>query len=71
MKRKLAPRNPFVALAKTRKAGSHTKPIKSLRRQDKQALAKTVRQSPKSSHKPIPFEFACAMASSFVVFGWA
>ena len=48
MKKNLAPRNPFVALAKFRKAGSHTKPTKSLRRQDKQALGKTAKQSPES-----------------------
>jgi hypothetical protein len=40
MKSKGKPRNPFVALAKFRKAGSHAKPVKSLRRQEKQALAK-------------------------------
>ena len=30
------PRNPFAGLAKSRVAGSHAKPHKSLRRQDKQ-----------------------------------
>jgi hypothetical protein len=40
MKPKIKPRNPFVALAKFRKAGVHTKPAKSLRRHEKQALAK-------------------------------
>ena len=43
---KRVPRNPFVALARFRKAGFHTKPEKSLRRQDKQALAQSVKQSP-------------------------
>ena len=38
MKSKGKPRNPFVALAKFRKAGSHAKPVKSLRRHEKQAL---------------------------------
>ena len=36
MKRKIpAPRNPFVAAAKFRKAGAHTKPHKALRRAEK------------------------------------
>lgn len=69
MKPKRSPRNPFVALAKFRKAGSHTKPSKSLRRQDKQALAKTAKQSPESWHKRISFESAFAMASVSQVFG--
>lgn len=53
MKPKRPPRNPFVALAKFRKAGSHTKPVKSLRRHEKQALAKTTKHSPESWHKHI------------------
>jgi hypothetical protein len=53
MKPKGTLRNPFVALAKFRKAGSHTKPVKSLRRHEKQALAKTAKQSPESWHKHI------------------
>jgi hypothetical protein len=64
MKKKLAPRNPFVALAKFRKAGFHTKPTKSLRRQDKQVLAKSAKQPTESWHKGISFEFSVAMASS-------
>lgn len=67
MKKKLAPRNPFVALAKFRKAGFHNKPVKSLRRQEKQLLAKTARQMPESWHKRISMESAFAMASSFIV----
>ena len=33
----LNPRNPFVTLAHKRKAGSHAKPYKAQRRQDKNA----------------------------------
>ena len=62
MKPKIKPRNPFVVLAKFRKAGSHEKPAKSLRRQDKQALAKTAKQSPESWHKCISSECTSAMA---------
>jgi hypothetical protein len=43
MKTKRVPRNPYVALAKFRQAGAHTKPTKSVRRQDKQSLAQAVR----------------------------
>ncbi len=43
MKPKRAPRNPFVAVAKFRKAGSHTKPVKALGRHEKQALAKVAK----------------------------
>ena len=46
MKKKLTPRNPFVALAKFRKAGFHTKQTKSLRRQDKQVLRTSLAASP-------------------------
>ncbi len=63
MKKKLAPRNPFVALAKFRKAGAHAKPTKSLRRRDKQGLAKTVNQSSESWHQRLSFESAFAMTS--------
>ena len=63
MKKKLTPRNPFVALAKFRKAGFHTKQTKSLRRQDKQVLAKTVKQSPESWQKCISAESTFAMTS--------
>ena len=63
MKKKLAPRNPFVALAKFRKAGAHKKPAKSLRRRDKQGLGKTVNQSTESWHKRISLESAFAMTS--------
>lgn len=62
MKSKIKPRNPFVALAKFRKAGSHEKPEKSLRRQENQTLAKTVKQLPESWHKCIPPECSSAMA---------
>ena len=62
MKPKIKPRNPFVALAKFRKAGSHEKPAKSLRRQEKQALAKSAKQSPESWHKCISPECSSAMA---------
>lgn len=62
MKLKIKPRNPFVVLAKFRKAGSHEKPTKSLRRQDKQALAKNAKQSPESWQKRISLECPSAMA---------
>ena len=62
MKPKIKPRNPFVVLAKFRKAGSHEKPAKSLRRHEKQTLAKTARQSPESWHKCISPECSSAMA---------
>ncbi len=64
MKMKRLPRNPFVALAKFRRAGFHIKPIKSSRRQEKQALAKIAKQLPVSWHKRISLEFAAAMTSS-------
>ena len=63
MKQVIKPRNPFVALAKFRKAGSHEKPAKSLRRHEKQMLAKTIKQSPGSWHKCISNECASAMAT--------
>lgn len=62
MKSKIKPRNPFVALAKFRKAGSHETPAKSLRRQEKQTLAKTAKQLPDSWHKCISPECTSAMA---------
>ncbi|MDR2195718.1 MAG: hypothetical protein LBE50_03825 [Gallionellaceae bacterium] len=34
----MAPRNPFVAAAKFKKAGAHKKPYKAIRRAEKQAL---------------------------------
>ena len=40
MKPKFKPRNPLVAPARFRKAGSHEKPFKTQRRADKVALAK-------------------------------
>ena len=61
MKPKIKPRNPFVALAKFRKAGSHEKPTKSLRRQEKQTLAKTDNQSSELWHNRIPRECGSAM----------
>ena len=63
MKSKIKPRNPFVALAKFRKAGSHEKPAKSLRRHEKQVLAKTAKQSPESWQKGISIECSSAMTS--------
>lgn len=62
MKLKIKPRNPFVAIAKFRKAGSHEKPSKALRRHEKQELAKTAKQSPDSWQKCISSEIAFAMA---------
>ncbi|MGB4347633.1 MAG: hypothetical protein WBJ21_14690 [Burkholderiaceae bacterium] len=67
MKPKGTPRNPFVALAKFRKAGSHTKPVKSLRRHEKQALAKSAKQSSESWHKRISTENAFAMISASLI----
>ena len=67
MKSKGKPRNPFVALAKFRKAGSHTKPVKSLRRHEKQTLAKTAKQSPESWHKRISNESAFVMISASLI----
>ncbi|GAB1392552.1 hypothetical protein MASR1M60_07150 [Rhodocyclaceae bacterium] len=63
MKPKIKPRNPFVALAKFRKAGSHEKSAKSLRRQEKQALAKTAKQAPESWHNRISTGCGYAMTS--------
>ena len=68
MNKKLKPRNPFVALAKFRKAGFHDKPDKSMRRQEKQILAKTIKQSPESWHKCISMKGASAMASGCLGF---
>ena len=62
MKPKIKPRNPFVELAKFRKAGAHTKPVKSLRRHEKQALAKEAKQSPESCHNRIAHQFGSVMA---------
>lgn len=62
MKPKIKPRNPFVALTKFRKAGSHTKPAKSLRRHEKQALAKAAKQSPESCHNRIAHQLGSVMA---------
>lgn len=62
MKPKIKPRNPFVALAKFRKAGAHAKPAKSLRRHEKQALAKEAKQSPESCHNRIAHQFGSVMA---------
>ena len=61
MKPKIKPRNPFVELAKFRKAGAHTKPVKSLRRHEKQALAKEAKQSPESCHNRIAHQFGSVM----------
>jgi len=61
MKPKIKPRNPFVALAKFRKARAHTKPAKSLRRHEKQALAKAAKQSPESFHNRIAQQFGSVM----------
>jgi len=67
MKSKGKPRNPFVALAKFRKAGSHAKPVKSLRRHEKQALAKAAKQSSESWQKRISNENAFAMISASLI----
>ncbi len=67
MKPKRAPRNPFVAVAKFRKAGSHTKPVKSLRRHEKQALAKAAKQSPESWQKRISSEYVFALISANLI----
>ena len=64
MKSKGKPRNPFVTLAKFRKAGSHAKPMKSLRRQEKQAPAKAAKQSSESWQKRISNENTFAMISA-------
>lgn len=61
MKLKIKPRNPFVALAKFRKAGTHTKPTKSLRRHEKQVLAKVAKQSSGSCHNRIARQFGSVM----------
>jgi hypothetical protein len=61
MKPKIKPRNPFVALAKFRKAGAHTKPAKSLRRHEKQTLAKAAKQSSESCHNRIAQQFGSVM----------
>ncbi len=68
MNKKVKPRNPFVATAKFRNAGSHTKPLKSLRRREKQALAKTAKQSPESWHKCISSESTYAMTPGYLGF---
>lgn len=62
MKPKIKPRNPFVALTKFRKAGAHTKPAKSLRRHEKQAIAKAAKQSPESCHNRVAHQFGSVMA---------
>ncbi len=67
MKPKRAPRNPFVALAKSRKAGSHTKPVKSLRRHEKQALAKAAKQLPESWQKRISYEYVFTLISANLI----
>jgi len=64
MKPKIKPRNPFVALAKFRKAGTHEKSAKSLRQQARQSLAKAVKQSPELWHKGIPIQCLSAMTSA-------
>ena len=67
MKSKGKSRNPLVALAKFRKAGSRTKPVKSLRRHEKQALAKAAKQSSESWQKRISNENAFAMISAGLI----
>lgn len=64
MKPRIKPRNPFVAFAQFRKAGSHEKPAKPLRRQAKQALAKVAKQSPESWHERIAPQCAAAMITA-------
>lgn len=45
MKPRIKPRNPLVAPAKFRKAGSHEKPFKTQRRADKVALLKATKSN--------------------------
>jgi hypothetical protein len=66
MKPKIKPRNPFVALAKFRKAGTHERPAKALRRQAKQSLVKTVKELPESWHKGITIQCLSAMTLASV-----
>ena len=66
MQPKIKPRNPFVALAEIRKAGTHEKSAKSLRRQARQSLVKTVKESPESWHKGITIQCLSAMTSASV-----
>jgi hypothetical protein len=63
MKHKIKPRNPFVVLAKFRKAGFHEKPGKALRRRDKLTLCKVVKQLPEHWQKRSFLEFTSANAS--------
>lgn len=62
MKPKIKPRNPLVVPARFRKAGPHEKPAKSLRRKEKQTLAKTAKQGPESWHNRIQCGCGSAMA---------
>ena len=66
MKKKIKPRNPFVVLAKFRKAGSHDKPTKSRRRQEKQILVKTIKQLPESWQKCLLLKDTSAMTSDYL-----
>ena len=66
MKKKIKPRNPFVVLAKFRKAGSHDKPTKSRRRQEKQILIKTIKQLPESWQKCLSLKDTSAMTSDYL-----
>lgn len=66
MKNKIKPRNPFVVLAKFRKAGSHDKPTKSRRRQEKQILVKTIKQLPESWQKCLSLKDTSAMTSDYL-----
>jgi hypothetical protein len=61
MKPKIKSRNPFVALAKFRRAGAHAKPAKSLRRHEKQALAKAAQQFSESCHNRMAHRFGSVM----------
>lgn len=61
MKPNIKPRNPFVALAKFRTAGSHQKPKNSLRRREKQSLRKMAKQLLDSWHHCIRSECTAAM----------
>jgi hypothetical protein len=65
MKKKLKPRNPFVVPAKFRNAGSHDKPTKSRRRQEKQILVKTIKQLPESWQKCLSLKDTSAMTSDY------
>jgi hypothetical protein len=71
MKPKIKPHNPYVVLARFRKAGYHEKPEKSLRRHQKQALSKLTKQSPESWQNDILNMCRSAMIWAFKKQVWA